>query len=86
MLCSGDCREYRWGVAMALRYRAVCPELAERDGDHCIAEYDGNDQLLRKYIYGPGVDLGIYYLLFAIYYWLRLIRGVLEASWFGSLV
>jgi len=26
------------------------------DGDHCIAEYDGNDQLLRKYIYGPGVD------------------------------
>ena len=26
------------------------------DGDHCIAEYDGEDQLLRKYIYGPGVD------------------------------
>ena len=26
------------------------------DGDHCIAEYDGSGQLLRKYIYGPGVD------------------------------
>jgi len=22
------------------------------DGDHCIAEYDGEDQLLRRYIYG----------------------------------
>jgi len=26
------------------------------DGSHCIAEYDGDDVLLRKYIYGPGVD------------------------------
>ncbi|OHB79932.1 MAG: hypothetical protein A2Z25_07845 [Planctomycetes bacterium RBG_16_55_9] len=26
------------------------------DGDHVIAEYDGNNNLLRKYIYGPGVD------------------------------
>jgi len=26
------------------------------DGDHCIAEYDGSDNLLRRYIYGPGVD------------------------------
>jgi hypothetical protein len=23
---------------------------------HCIAEYDGDDVLLRKFIYGPGVD------------------------------
>ncbi|MFH1715827.1 MAG: hypothetical protein ABIF19_00625 [Planctomycetota bacterium] len=27
-----------------------------RDGDHIIAEYDGNNNLLRKYIYGPGID------------------------------
>ncbi|MFC1636903.1 RHS repeat-associated core domain-containing protein, partial [Planctomycetota bacterium] len=26
------------------------------DGDHIIAEYDGNNNLLRKYIYGPGID------------------------------
>jgi len=26
------------------------------DGDHVIAEYDGNNNLLRKYIYGPGTD------------------------------
>jgi len=26
------------------------------DGDHVIAEYDGNGYLLRKYIYGPRVD------------------------------
>ena len=26
------------------------------DGDHCLAEYDGNNNLLRKYIYGPAVD------------------------------
>ncbi|MHC4541108.1 MAG: hypothetical protein ACYS74_15220, partial [Planctomycetota bacterium] len=26
------------------------------DGGHVIAEYDGNNNLLRKYIYGPGVD------------------------------
>jgi RHS repeat-associated protein len=26
------------------------------DGSHCLAEYDGNNQLLRKYIYGPCVD------------------------------
>ena len=26
------------------------------DGDHCIAEYNGSGQLLRKYIYGPCTD------------------------------
>ncbi|OHB74477.1 MAG: hypothetical protein A2Z25_22810 [Planctomycetes bacterium RBG_16_55_9] len=26
------------------------------DGHHVIAEYDGNNNLLRKYIYGPGID------------------------------
>jgi len=26
------------------------------DGGHIIAEYDGNNSLLHKYIYGPGVD------------------------------
>ncbi|UCD52921.1 MAG: hypothetical protein JSW27_09825 [Phycisphaerales bacterium] len=26
------------------------------DGSQCIAEYDANDVLLRKYIYGPGID------------------------------
>jgi len=26
------------------------------DGDHCITEYDGTGSLLRKYLYGPGVD------------------------------
>ena len=26
------------------------------DGDHCLAEYDLNGNLKRKYIYGPGVD------------------------------
>jgi YD repeat-containing protein len=26
------------------------------DGDQVIAEYDGNDNLLRKFIYGPGID------------------------------
>jgi len=26
------------------------------DGEHIIAEYDGNNNLLRKYIYGPGTD------------------------------
>jgi hypothetical protein len=26
------------------------------DGSHCIAEYDVNDVLLRKFLYGPGVD------------------------------
>ncbi|MBN2129476.1 MAG: hypothetical protein JW741_08265 [Sedimentisphaerales bacterium] len=44
-----------------VKYLAACPELGERDGDHCIAEYDGEDQLLRQYIYGPGVDPGIDY-------------------------
>jgi len=38
------------------KYLAACPELAERDGSHCIAEYDANDTLVQKYIYGPGVD------------------------------
>lgn len=26
------------------------------DGDRVITEYDGNDTLLRKFIYGPGID------------------------------
>ena len=26
------------------------------DGDHVIAEYDGNNNLLRKYVYGHGID------------------------------
>ena len=26
------------------------------DGDQCIAEYDGNNHLLRKFLYGPGID------------------------------
>lgn len=26
------------------------------DGDHVIAEYDGSDNLLRKFVYGPGID------------------------------
>ena len=26
------------------------------DGPHVIAEYDGNNKLLRKYIFGPGID------------------------------
>jgi len=26
------------------------------DGGHVIAEYDGNNNLFRKYIYGPGID------------------------------
>ncbi len=46
------------------KYGAACPELVERDGDQCIAEYacpepaewDANDVLLRKYIHGPCID------------------------------
>jgi len=38
------------------KYVVACPELAERDGDHCIAEYDGSNNLLRKYIHGPCID------------------------------
>ncbi len=30
------------------------------DGDQVIAEYDGSDNLLRKFIYGPGIDEPIY--------------------------
>ena len=26
------------------------------DGDHCIAEYDGSNNLLRKFVHGPAVD------------------------------
>ena len=26
------------------------------DGDQVIAEYDGSDNLLRKFVYGPGID------------------------------
>jgi RHS repeat-associated protein len=29
------------------------------DGDQVIAEYDGNNNLLRKFIYGPGIDESI---------------------------
>ena len=67
-----------------VKYLAACPELGERECDHCIAKYDGEDQLLRKYIYGPGVDPGIDYRSFAIYYWLRVARGVLKALCFGG--
>ena len=65
-----------------VKYLAACPELGERDGDHCIAEYDPGAPG-RKYIYGPGVDLGIDCRLFTIYYWLGVARGVLKASCFG---
>jgi hypothetical protein len=43
----------------------ACPELSEWDGHHCIAEhviasparqYDANDALLRKYVFGPCID------------------------------
>ena len=34
----------------------VTPVKYVYDGDHCIAEYNGSGQLLRKYIYGPGTD------------------------------
>ena len=30
--------------------------LSKYDGDQVIAEYDGSDNLLREYIYGPGID------------------------------
>jgi len=39
-----------------------CPALAITmtrycyDGDQVIAEYDGNGALVRKYVYGPGID------------------------------
>jgi RHS repeat-associated protein len=39
--------------------KAIDGDVAVRylyDGDHVIAEYDGDDVLLRKFIYGPGVD------------------------------
>ena len=26
------------------------------DGDQVIAEYDGSDTLIRKFVYGPGID------------------------------
>jgi len=38
------------------RYLYACGEPAESNGLHVIAEYDGNNNLLRKYIYGPGID------------------------------
>jgi len=38
------------------RYLYACGEPAESNGPHVIAEYDGNNNLLRKYIYGPGID------------------------------
>ncbi len=38
------------------RYCYACGEPVESNGGHVIAEYDGNNNLLRKYIYGPGVD------------------------------
>lgn len=39
-------------VAVVKRLGA-CPELVRRDGDHCIAEYDGNPGApgRRKFIY-----------------------------------
>ncbi len=39
--------------------KAIDGDVAVRylyDGIYCIAEYDGDDVLLRKFIYGPGVD------------------------------
>ncbi|MBW7991992.1 MAG: hypothetical protein FVQ84_18520 [Planctomycetes bacterium] len=30
------------------------------DGQQVIAEYDGSDNLLRKFVYGPGIDEPIY--------------------------
>jgi len=44
------------GRRIAKAYDGVTVVKYLYDGDHCIAEYDGEDQLLRKYIYGPGVD------------------------------
>jgi len=38
------------------RYLYACGEPAESNGPQVIAEYDGNNNLLRKYIYGPGID------------------------------
>jgi len=38
------------------RYLYACGEPAESNGPHVIAEYDGNNNLLCKYIYGPGID------------------------------
>jgi hypothetical protein len=38
------------------RYLYACGEPVESNGPHVIAEYDGNNNLLRKYIYGPGID------------------------------
>ena len=38
------------------RYLYACGEPAESNGPHVIAEYDDNNNLLRKYIYGPGID------------------------------
>ena len=46
---------YVYAVPIRLSLRAGS-EFAERDGDHCIAEYDDNGVLQRTYIYGPGVD------------------------------
>jgi len=44
------------GRRIAKAYDGVTVVKYLYDGDHCIAEYDGNDQLLRKTIYGGGVD------------------------------
>ena len=41
---------------MAKAYDGVTVVKYLYDGDHCIAEYDGNDVLLRQSIYRPGVD------------------------------
>jgi len=50
--------EYKHDVA-GRRSEKIVDGYATRyvyDGPHVIAEYDGNNNLLRKYIYGPGID------------------------------
>jgi len=50
--------EYKHDVA-GRRSEKIVDGYATRyvyDGSHVIAEYDGNNNLLRKYVYGPGID------------------------------
>jgi RHS repeat-associated protein len=53
---SGRRIEKKYDGATVYKYIYACPEPAERDGDHCIAEYDASNNVARKYIYGPSVD------------------------------
>ncbi|MFH1716051.1 MAG: RHS repeat-associated core domain-containing protein [Planctomycetota bacterium] len=45
----------RWTATQPGTSMPVVSEV-ESNGEHIIAEYDGNNNLLRKYIYGPGID------------------------------